>query len=171
MTALRRLFADSRASAATEMALVTPLLLLLLFGTFEVGNYFLSEHVVQKGVRDAARYASRLPISSYPACAPTGPVEQQIRRVAKTGDPDGDADNNGSQDVRVGGWTADTMTTVTLVCVPLSTSPYTGIYSVYPFPDGVPVVTVSARVPYLSLFGLLALGDLNADSQSAVFAQ
>ena len=164
MTAFRRLAADTRASAATEMALVTPLLLLLLFGSFEVGNYFLSEHVVQKGVRDAARYASRLPISSYPACDPTAPVELQIQRLARTGAPDG-------TQLRLGGWTTDGMTTVRVDCVPLSTSPYTGIYSVYPFPDGVPVVTVSARVPYLSLFGLLALGNLNAASQSAVFAQ
>ena len=162
MTLLRRLLANTRASAATEMALVTPLLLLLLFGTFEVGNYFLSEHVVQKGVRDAARYASRLPISSYPACNPTDPVRVQIKRLARTGAPDGTA-------LRLSGWTADDMTTVTLACDTSGT--HTGIYTVYPFPDGVPVVTVSATVPYLSLFGLLALGNLNAASQSAVFAQ
>ena len=162
MTLLRRLLANTRASAATEMALVTPLLLLLLFGTFEVGNYFLSEHVVQKGVRDAARYASRLPISSYPACNPTDPVRVQIKRLARTGAPDGTA-------LRLRGWTADDMTTVTLACDTSGT--HTGIYTVYPFPDGVPVITVSARVPYLSLFGLLGLGNLNAASQSAVFAQ
>ena len=109
MTMLRRLAADSRAAAATEMAMITPLLLLLMLGSFEVGNYFLSEHVVQKGVRDAARYASRLPITAYPACAPTSAAETQIQKVARTGEPDGTA-------VRVRGWTDDTMTTVTLAC-------------------------------------------------------
>ena len=161
MTAFRRLAADTRASAATEMALVTPLLLLLLFGSFEVGNYFLSEHVVQKGVRDAARYASRLPISEYPLCDPTADAELRIQRIARTGEPDG-------TEARVAGWT-DAVTFVTLECDTSGT--HTGIYTVYPFPDGVPVVTVSARVPYLSLFGLLELGNLNAASQSAVFAQ
>lgn len=166
MTMLRRLAADSRAAAATELALVMPLLLLLMIGSFEVGNYFLSEHVVQKGVRDAARYASRLPISAYPACVPTSSAETQIQKVARTGEPDGTA-------VRVRGWTDDTMTTVTLACD--TDGPHTGIYVVYPFPDGVPVITVSASVPYEPLLGTIGFSSpsltLNADSQSAIFAQ
>lgn len=175
MMLLRRLAANSRAAAATEMALVTPLLLVLLLGSFEVGNYFLSEHVVQKNVRDAARYASRLPITNYPSCAATSAAELQIQRVAKTGDPDGDADGDGDQDVRVGGWTADNMTTVSLACTPIASGTDAGIYSVYPFPDGIPVVTVSASVPYQSVLGVLGGGGpslmLNADSQAAVYAQ
>lgn len=162
-----RLAADCRASAAAEMALITPLLLLLLFGAVETGNYFLSEHVVQKGVRDAARYASRLPISDYPACEETADAETRIRRVARTGEPNG-------TEVRVGGWTADDMTDVEVDCLPINAD-RGGIYSVYPFPDGVPVVKVSATVPYQSVFGAIGLGDLslelNADSQAAVFAQ
>lgn len=165
MVVICRLAADSRASAAAEMALVLPLLLLLMFGSFELGNYFLSEHAVQKGVRDASRYASRLPISSYPGCDPTGPVELQIKRVARTGRPDG-------TDARVAGWT-DAATVVELACDTSGT--HAGIYTVYPFPDGVPTITVKAAVPYLSLFGTLGLGDpsltLNAQSQSAIFAQ
>lgn len=161
----RRLAADQRASAAAEMALVTPLLLLLMFGSFELGNYFLSEHAVQKGVRDAARYASRLPISDYPSCTETTDAELRIIRVARTGEPDGTV-------ARVAGWTDD-VTDVEVTCD--DTGTHTGIYSVYPFPDGVPTVTVSAAVPYQSLFGAIGLGNpsltLNADSQAAVFAQ
>lgn len=175
MKTLRRLAADTRASAATEMALVMPLLLLLMLGSFEVGNYFLAEHVVQKGVRDAARYASRLSITNYPSCTATGAAELQIQRVAKTGDPDGDADGDGNQDVRILGWTDDNMTTVSLNCTPLVSGTDAGIYSVYPFPDGIPVVTVSASVPYTSLLSTIGLGNpsltLNADSQAAIFAQ
>lgn len=166
MTMLLRLAADSRAAAATELALVMPLLLLLMIGSFEVGNYFLSEHVVQKGVRDAARYASRLPISAYPACVPTSTAETQIQKVARTGEPDGTA-------VRLRGWTDDTMTTVILACDTSGT--HTGIYEVYPFPDGVPVITVSARVPYEPLLATIGFSSpsltLNAASQSAIFAQ
>ena len=166
MLSLRRLIVDRRASAATEMALVTPLLLLLMFGSFDLGYYFLSEHVVQKGVRDAARYASRLSIDNYPACDPTADAELRIQRVARTGAPDGTT-------ARLQGWTADSMTRVTVTCDTSGT--YAGIYTVYPFPDGVPVVTVAATVPYPTLFGMLGLADvslnLNADSQAAVFAQ
>ena len=163
---MSRLVADCRAAAAAEMAFVAPLLILLMFGSFEIGNYYLSEHVVQKGVRDAARYASRLPISEYPSCAATSTAEQQIQRVARTGQPDGTT-------MRLRGWSADNMTTVALACDTSGT--YTGIYAVYPFPDGVPVVTVSAEGPYQSFFGTIGLGspslELNAASQAAVFAQ
>jgi Flp pilus assembly protein TadG len=166
MKTVRRLAADNRAAAAAEMALLAPLLVLLMLGSVDVGNYFLSEHIVQKGVRDAARYASRLPISAYPGCTPTSAAETQIQKVARTGAPDGTT-------ARVVGWTDDTMTTVTLTCDTSGT--FTGIYSVYPFPDGVPVITVSAAVPYESLFGVIGLGSpsltLNATSQSAIFAQ
>jgi hypothetical protein len=160
-----RLLADRAASSAAEMALVTPLLLILMFGTFELGYYFLSEHVVQKAVRDAARYAARLPMSDYPSCTPSSTAQTQIQRVARTGSPDGSAPR------RLEGWTDDTMTTIALTCDTSGT--YTGIYT--DFPGGVPVVTVSASVPYLSLFGRMGLPapslQLNARSQSAVFGE
>jgi len=163
-----RLFSNCTGSAAAELALVTPLLLVILAGTFEVGNYFRSEHLVQKAVRDAARYAARLPMTNYPSCTPTSTAEQQIRRVAKAGDPDGDYDNNGTQDQRLPGWTADNQVTVSMSCDTSGT--YTGIYS--DFPGGAPKVTVSAHVPYDTFFGTLGLGTatiyLNATSQAAV---
>lgn len=164
MTDLRRLAADRAGSSAAEMALVMPLLLIMMFGTFELGHYFLSEHVVQKAVRDAARYAARLPLASYTGCPPNvvDPALTRIQKVARTGLPDGTVQ-------RLQGWSADTMTTVTLTCTPTGT--YTGIY--LQFPTGVPVVTVTATVPYPSLFGTLGLGNpslmLNAASQSAVY--
>ena len=164
MTKLRRLAVDRAGSSAAEMALVMPLLLVLMFGTFELGYYFLSEHVVQKAVRDAARYAARLPMTSYPSCVPTADAEAQIQRVARTGRPD-----SGGASQRLQGWSANTMTTVTLSCVPTGT--YTGIY--IEFPTGVTKVTVSASVPYPTLLGTMGLGvsslQLNAASESAVY--
>lgn len=162
MGRINRLAADRSGSSAAELALALPLLLVLIFGTFDLGYYFMSEHVVQKGVRDAARYASRLQMGNFPSCAPTAGAEAQIQRVARTGQPDGTTS-------RLLGWTADNMTTVTLTCDTSGT--YTGIYT--DFPGGVPVITVSAAVPYPTLFGMLGLGTfsmmLNAQSQSAVF--
>ena len=45
-------------AAAVEMALVAPLLLALLFGSVELGKYFLDQHVVVKGKnRDTAWFS------------------------------------------------------------------------------------------------------------------
>lgn len=162
MRSLVRLARDRSGSSATELALSVPLLLILMYATFEMGHYFRSMHVVQKGVRDAARYAARLPMTSYPSCTPTGATELQIQKVARTGLPDGTVQ-------RLQGWSADTMTAVTLTCDTSGT--YTGVFE--EFPDGVPVITVNATVPYASLWGTLGFGavglNLHARSQAAVF--
>src|SRR5436190_1625070 len=99
---------DRSGSAAVEMALALPLLLALMFGSFELGNYFLSEHVVQKSVRDAARYAARLSMTNYDCSSATvaTAAQQQIRNVARTGDPSGTS-------ARLRNW-VDSNTTVTL---------------------------------------------------------
>jgi len=163
MRRLTRLASDRSGASAAELALALPLLLILMFGPFELGYYFMSEHVVQKAVRDAARYAARLPMTDYLSCTPSAAAEQRIQRVARTGTPDG------TGTPRILGWSADTMTTVAMSCDTSGT--YTGIYT--DFPTGAPTVTVTAAVPYPSLFGVLGLGNpslmLNAQSQSAVF--
>ena len=62
---LRRLLRQSSGAAAVEMALVTPLLMVLMFGSMELGYYFYSQHVVTKAVRDGARFASRQGFDKY----------------------------------------------------------------------------------------------------------
>ena len=164
-----RLFlGDRRGAAAAEMALVAPLLITLLFGSAELGNYFLNEHAVVKAVRDGARYASRLPMTDYPSCTPTSAAETQIRNVTRTGTIAGATAGN-----RLSYW-EDTMggsPTVTVVAACDTSGTYTGIYSGLAM--GVPVVTVSATVPYRSLFGFFGLFNnttfnLRASSQAAV---
>ena len=164
MTIIPHLLRARDGSAAAEMAMVLPLMLILIFGAFELGYYFLSEHVVDKAVRDASRYAARLPLSDYPGCASVdSTAEQQIQRLARTGDPDGTT-------ARLAGWTADSMTTVAVSCPGTGSYANAGIYT--DFPNGAPVVTVTAQVPYNTLFGLLGLGaatlTLNASQQAAV---
>jgi len=178
MTRRTNLFANRSGSAAVEMALVLPMLLVLMFGSFDVGNYFLSEHVVQKAVRDAARYAARLPMTNYPSCTVPagGTAETQTRRVARTGDPDGDYDNNGTADQRLIGWTNDNMATVTINCGVAGSFNNGGVYKDFPTVGGVagaaPVITVQATVPYKTFFGILGLRastvNLYAQSQAAV---
>lgn len=156
------------------MALVLPLLLLLLFGAFEVGNFFLSEHIVQKGVRDAARFASRVPLGELTddgcVLATDQAAQTRIKFLARTGDTDGDTDGDGQDDPRLRDWLDNE--TVTIDLPPCDTTgTYSGVFA--DFPDGVPVVTVSAAVPYRPFFGAFGLGPatltLNASSQAAVF--
>lgn len=168
-----RLLRDESASAATEMALVLPMLLTLMFGAFELGNYFLDEHVAQKAVRDAARYAARLPMSNYDCSGPTvtSTAQTSIQEVARFNDPNGTADG---ATARLSGWDADTRATVTLTCDSSSSDSYVnnGMYSGFPNSGAVPIVTVSATVPYRMLFGSYVFGsttlNLNASSQAAV---
>jgi Flp pilus assembly protein TadG len=164
-----RLVANSRGSAAVEMALSLPILLVLMFGSFELGNYFLSEHVVEKAVRDAARYGARLPMTNYNCAGPSvdATAQQNIQRVARTADPGGTI-------ARLRGWTADSMATVTLTCDGDTSHLYVnkGVYSGFPNGGSVPVITVSATVPYATFFGRMGLGpsslNLNSQSQAAV---
>ena len=164
MTRLHRLSTDRSGTAAAELALVLPLLLTMMFSTFELGNYFLAEHIVQKAVRDAARYAARLPMINYPSCVPTAAATTQIQLMAQTGRPD-----IGGAPQKLQGWNNKDMTTVTLTCV--ATGTYTGIYT--QFPTGVTVVKVSASVPYPTLLGTMGIAiptlKIGAESQSAVY--
>jgi Flp pilus assembly protein TadG len=164
MRKLRRLYADRQGTAASEMALVLPLLLMLIVGTFELGNYFLSEHVVDKAVRDAARYAARQPVDDFDCGAGGMTDPSTVQKVARTGDP-------GGSEPRLPDWTDDGMTTVSVSCD--DSGFYKGVYA--DFPNGVPVVTVSATVPYTAVagvFGVRALTlKLHAEQQAAVMGE
>jgi Flp pilus assembly protein TadG len=165
MTRSRHLICDRNGTAAVEMALSLPILLVLILGCFDASNYFLAEHVVQKGVRDAARYAARLPMINYNCSGTTvaSAASQQIRNVARTGAPDGTT-------ARLYGW-VDGNTTVTLTCDSSSVWANNGVYNQFPNGGAAPVITVSATVPYTPLFGYLFRGlslNASADSQAAV---
>jgi Flp pilus assembly protein TadG len=171
---------DENASAAVEMALVTPLLMALLFGSVEMGNYFMSEHVVEKAVRDGARYAARLPLAAGYACPATVFADpnatNNIINVTKTGAVSG----AGFPRLPAAYWNrtcgADTQTvTVSVACVQktdidTTNSGNTGIYT--GLNGDIPVVTVSARVKYQSVLGELGFHAtnlcLNAESKAAV---
>ena len=173
MRNLRLAFSCSRGAAAVEMALVMPILLILMFGSVETGYYFRSEHVLQKGVRDAARYAARLPLTSLTETGDTCSVTTDaatldaIRKIARTGELDG-------TDGRLAFWSDDATVSVDVTC-PSGTYSTGGVYS--EFPDGSPAVTVSATVAYPGLFGFLPVlsgeldlagANLSATSQAAV---
>jgi Flp pilus assembly protein TadG len=148
---------DKSGSAAVEMALVIPTMLALMFGSMELGNYFLNAHAVTKAVRDGARYAGRIPITSY-NCAPaatTGTIvagEAEIKNLTRTGSVDGLATP------RLKFWTDATTITVSVRCVPKTS--YGATFS--PLLGDVPVVKVKADVPYAngSLFKYLGFSSV-----------
>ena len=150
-----------------ELALVAPFIIILMLGSVDLGNYFLSEHVVDKSVRDAARYAARLPFADYDCGSGTMTDPSTVQKLARTGDPAGTTS-------RLPGWTSDGMTTVSVNCDTDTSHIYVkhGIYADFPSGGEAPTVTVSATVPYNSLFGTIGLGaltlNLNAQSQAAV---
>lgn len=156
----------SGASAAAEFALILPLLVMLLFGGLEAGYYLWSEHKVIKAVRDGARFAGRQQFSIFDCDAGAitdSLVVANIKNVTRTGTIDASAAPV------VPGWD-DNATEVDIDVTCVSSSDIAGIYS--DEASGAPIVTVSAKVPYPTLFGPIALGlndtDLNASAQAAV---
>lgn len=162
MKVLRSLISCTKGAAAAEMALVTPLLILIMFGAFESGNFFWNQHIVSNAVRDGARYAGRRPFTDYAGCTPSTGVKNDTNSVTRTGRISGGTP-------RIANWTDTTTVTVTMPggC---NTTYSGGIYTNNP--GGAPTVTVTATVPYNSLFGNLGFITTNlrmrADAQAAV---
>jgi Flp pilus assembly protein TadG len=151
------------------MALVTPLLLTLMFGSFELGNYFLDNHVVAKAVRDGARYASRRSFSDFTCSSAATDIVDKTRNLTRTGQ----VATGGT--ARLPGWTSATSVTVTVTCNTTGNggSGFTGVYTgLAGMGGGAPVVTVTASVPYHSLFQALGFNatalTLNARAQAPV---
>ena len=171
MMGWRNPLAQDAGSAAAEMALVLPLLVTIMFGSAELGNYFLDEHALVKQVRDGSRYAARLPLEANYTCPSTvnPAAETLIENVVRTGTVDGTG--TGRFDATY--WTrtctgvADPIE-VTIRCV--SEDDYDGIYQ--SLEGDIPVVTVSAAVSYRSVLGSLGLPTadlcLRAESEAAV---
>jgi hypothetical protein len=173
MNMLDALRGSSRGAAAAEMALVTPLLLGILFGSVELGNYFYDEHKLVKAVRDGARYAARQRFANFNGCtgSPPATVVSETRTIVRKGTLD-----STSSDLLPNWDDASTSFSVTMSCLPTlsdggNTMAPSGIYA--GMTSGAPSVTVTARLPYRPLigsaFGFSGAGAfLNATQHAAV---
>lgn len=170
MSARSRLCRCQAGAAAVEMALVAPLLLALLFGSVELGKYFLDQHVVVKAVRDGARFAARQPMTNYideaAGCVDIAdqPIGEQTRNFVRTGNISGTGG-------RLAYWTDPATVTVTTSCSAVAGAE--GLGGIYAGEDsgGAPVVTVSVTLPYRSLFGFVPFAetlDVRAEQQAVV---
>lgn len=172
---LQHLSIDLSGAAAVEMALVAPLLLIIMFGSVELGNYFLDEHKLVKAVRDGARFAARQSFTNYTACSgqPGGTVVADTQNVVVSGYLSGGSaltPNISASNV-----------TLSVSCVSATsgqnmlgiyTSRLGGTCNGAPANGCAQVVTVNATVNYLPVlgsYGFSGLGmTLNASSQAAV---
>ena len=167
MTARSSLYRSHSGAAATEMALVAPLLATIMFGSLELGKYYWDEHIVLTAVRDGARFAARQNFATMPCAGPTNQAPiKNLTRFGKTSPAPSDKP-------RLYYWTSDTTISVTITCYANAgvggTRVYNGIYTSRPV---IPVVRVTAQVPYtpiLGSFGFRGTGlRLNAYSEATV---
>lgn len=88
MKRLRAFLHGEAGAAASEFVLAMPMMLILLFGAMEAGNFFWSQQKLIQAVRDGSRYAARL---NYAALCPTmsAATETEIKNLTRTGRLDG----------------------------------------------------------------------------------
>jgi len=139
---------DQGAAAAAEMALSLPLLLVLIWGPLEIGNYFMDEHMLVKGVRDGAVYAAHQDITKYD-CS-NGNIDAatvtNTQNMVRSGQLSGGVD-------RLRNWGSATFT-MTLNCYTQAGG--TTLSGIYALNGGqVPVITITASVPYSPILGSL----------------
>jgi Flp pilus assembly protein TadG len=153
---LRRLLAGRGGSAAVEFALVLPFMTLLCFAFVGAGRLFWNYHIAVSAVRDAARYAARLPMT----CAgfTNAGDATKVQNVARTGVGDG----TGSP--LIANWISNASVVVTVSCVSNAGGAYAGRYEDM---TGVPIVQVTASPPYIDSFGPLTGVSLTSFTVSA----
>lgn len=159
------MLSDQGGASAAEMALVLPLLLVLLFGPLELGNYFMNQHTLVKAVRDGARFAARQDFTNYTACSgsPGGTVVPDTKNVVMNGVLSGGT-------VITPNIQASDITVTTSCRTDAGGQTMSGIYSGRT--TGAQIVTVTASVTYqpvVSIAGFIGVGfSLNATSHAAV---
>lgn len=140
---------DCSGSALVEGAVLLPLLCVLLFGIYEFSWFFYQQHVASIGIRDAARYLSRVTEPCQSNSRVWAAAQGYARNLATTGSIRGGPP-------RVKGWTA---AMVSLQCTTVDNPVEVDGLPDYRGPPAINVVTVSSRFvdPSLGFFRFLGL--------------
>lgn len=151
-----RLVRDGSGIAAVEFAMVLPVLVVILFGTIEVGRMLTDFQVVSKSVRDTARFLAHADLT----CSSTGSgplssylVDASVQTEAINLAMSGSTATPGSGDYLLGYWTDPSTVSAQVDCI-ANGGQYAGAYQSRPY---IPVITVTASVPLTFLFGSLVL--------------
>ncbi|MCA0034496.1 TadE/TadG family type IV pilus assembly protein [Mesorhizobium sp. B263B2A] len=154
---LQRFHHDEQGAALVEIAIVTPLVLLLSAGVFEFSNIFNTRLLLEAGVEDAARYMARCS-SDWNTCSALA------TNLAVNG-----AVTNGT--ARVTGWTTGQVTITKAQSIQATDATGNELY--LSSTGTVIVVKVSTAYPYptLGLWSYLGFGalTLNVFHQERVF--
>ena len=134
---------ETKGATLLELTVLLPVLVVLALGVNEFGRALHHNHIVNKSVRDAARYLSRVPV-----VCPGGTIDAAdatlARNLALTGYPSG-----GSPLISY--WTSPGTVSISVSCYNNTTGTFRGNQEI-------PTVRVSATVPYTDLGMLGALG-------------
>ena len=145
---LRRLKGETRGAALVELTLLLPLLLSLMCGLAEFGQILRQYHLMDKGVRDAARYMARVDAEACPAAdADWNAAVAEAQNLAVYGKA------NGAEQPLLDTWDDPSTVTVTLEC--LDNQPDAAGARPWRGGDQIGRVTVTASADYVGL-GLLA---------------
>lgn len=136
-------------AALVEFSLLAPVLILLMCGLAEFANALRQYHIMEKGVRDAGRYLTRVPMTG---CTINAGAITTAQTLVLTGRIAGGA-------FLLDDWTDLNTVTVTVAdCVANNPRVYRGH-------DQMPVIEVTASAPYqdLGLLDVIGLGPLNLE--------
>lgn len=142
---------SERGAALVEFTLALPMLLLLSAGLTEFGVMLNQQQVLSKTVRDAARYAARTPFA-FKTC----PLNAQTEWTTLVSDTKALAlygNIGGTGSLLIASFNNASMVTVVDSCAPAGSllSPAGG-------GNDIPVITVTATVPYAGIGFLSFLG-------------
>lgn len=166
MKAQKKIFSnfrnDQRGAAYIEMAVVMPVLLSICLGVFEFGNAIYSRHLIENGVRDAARYVAGIQYNN-PGCVIPQANKDAAKYIALTGF------SNTNTNYRVSFWNPSaTGFAFAVACTTAANGPTScGSKQCYRGPSTIQMVTVSTDIPYqgLGFMGYLGLGTLTMHVQ------
>jgi hypothetical protein len=154
---------NDRAAAVVELTLVLPFLILITAGLSEFGLMVSQQQVIPKSVRDAARYAARTPVT-FKTCPLNGQPEwgalvTDTQNVALRGSV------SASAPLLISTFNNASMVTVADSCAPAGT-----FLSTAGGGNDIPVITVTATVPYAGI-GFLAFLGLSTFNLTAAHAE
>ena len=144
----RPLHSDQRGTSTIELAIVLPVLFTIGLGMFEFGYLIYNYHLINVGVRDAARYAAGLP---------AGTADASAKSIAMKGVTSGGT-------WRISWWNDPNTVTITY---PTVANTLVGGVKSYRGGDTITMVTVSTDVPYqaVGFLGYLGLGSITLHAQ------
>ncbi len=149
----RGLWRGRQATAAVEFAIITPVLLVLLVAVIDMARLMHDFHTVDRGLRDATRYLSRIPMVELDIQCPANTLDQtaidvdQAKEMAMTGYIGGTTNLLKYWDVA----TDKGDITVSVDCKDnTGATIYEGVYGQF---DNVPRIMMSAQVDFPVLVG------------------